>query len=287
MWANYHTHSNFCDGRGTPDEILNSAKHKHVLSIGLSSHAPLPFPKPWCMKANQLKDYFLTIDHLKKSHSGIEIACGLEVDYVPNQIGPADLQSRLDYTIGSIHFVDALPDGTPWEVDGAADTFQQGFNSIFGKNARAAISRYFELTREMITRSTPDIVGHLDKIKIQNKNNSLFQESESWYRAEVRQTLRQIREAGCVLEVNTRGLYQQKTVDPYPSPWVLAQAHELGLPVTLSSDAHHPDQLTCQFNETAAILYEIGFRHLMVWYTGRWQLVSFNPNGIQFSELSR
>lgn len=287
MWANYHTHSNFCDGRGTPDEILNSAKQKHVLSIGLSSHAPLPFPKPWCMKANQLKDYFLTIDHLKKSHSGIEIACGLEVDYVPNQIGPADLQSRLDYTIGSIHFVDALPDGTPWEVDGAADTFQQGFNSIFGKNARAAISRYFELTREMITRSTPDIVGHLDKIKIQNKNNSLFQESESWYRAEVRQTLRQIREAGCVLEVNTRGLYQKKTVDPYPSPWVLAQAHELGLPVTLSSDAHHPDQLTCEFTETAAILYEIGFRHLMVWYTGRWQLVSFNPHGIQFSELSR
>ncbi|MFO0268759.1 MAG: histidinol phosphatase, partial [Cyclobacteriaceae bacterium] len=181
----------------------------------------------------------------------------------------------MDYTICSIHFVDALPEGTPWEVDGAAATLQQGFNSIFRKNARSAISRYFELTREMIARSTPDIVGHLDKIKIQNKNNSLFQESESWYRAEVRQTLRQIREAECVLEVNTRGLYQKKTVDPYPSPWVLAQAHELGLPVTLSSDAHHPDQLTCEFTETAAILYEIGFRHLMVWYTGRWQLVSF------------
>jgi len=279
MWSNFHTHSNYCDGKGTFQQYL--AKQA-VSSIGFSSHAPVPFQCKWCMKSDDLPQYLSEINTLKKTAGSTEVYAGLEIDYIPGKISPLDFAPQLDYTIGSIHFVEAFPDGTPWEIDGQHTLFMEGLNQIFQSDIKAAITCYFELTRLMVQNAQPTIVGHLDKIKIQNIDNKFYHETDQWYQHEVLKTLKAIKSTNAIIEVNTRGLYQKKSNTTYPSPWILQHILELNIPITLSSDAHHPDDIINQFPESAAQLQAIGFKTVSVLKEGKWQQLNFNETGITF-----
>lgn len=280
MWANFHMHSHYCDGKGALTEYVKAALELGMPAAGFSSHAPVPFDCLWCMKAERLDDYLREADHLKQVNEGIELYKGLEVDYIPGVISPRDFSSRLDYTIGSVHFIDAFPDGTPWEIDGLHTLFMDGLKQIFNGNIRAVIARYFTLTREMVQTAAPDVIGHLDKIKIQNINHQFYSEDESWYVTEIERTIDAIAEARTIVEVNTRGLYQKKSATPYPSPWILERLYDRRVPITLSSDAHHPSDITNRFAETSSLLSDIGFKHLSILMNNKWQSVPFNSHGI-------
>jgi histidinol-phosphatase (PHP family) len=280
MWSNFHSHSNYCDGKGELSEYLAAALTNKLVSIGFSSHAPVPFPCKWCMKKEELQSYLEDIDHLRFHHHTIEIYKSLEIDFIPGVVSPVQFRDMLDYTIGSIHFVDKLPDGTPWEIDNTSAVFQHGLEKIFNNNFKDAVSRYYELTREMIYGSAPDIIGHLDKIKMQDPDGKYFSESDSWYRDEVEKTLKLIDAANLIIEVNTRGIYQKKTKETYPSTWILEKIKARNIPVTLSSDAHVSADLINQFPETAALLHKLGFRELSVMLDGKWQQLPFNEHGI-------
>lgn len=276
MWSNFHTHTTYCDGKGSLKDCLQISGIK---SIGFSSHAPLPFGTAWAMRAEHLQDYLQEIKNLRIEEKSIELYAGLEVDYIPGIIAPTNF-NNLDYTIGSIHFVDAFPDGQPWEIDGFHSLFLEGLQTLFHNKPREAWSRYFELTREMIRQAPPTTLGHLDKMKIQNLNSTLFDEQELWYREEIKQTIDSLKGTNIIVEVNTRGLYQKKSATTYPSPWILAQIKAAGIPVTLSSDAHHPKQLFNEFSETAQLLKSIGFKQLSILLQGTWQRADFNENGL-------
>src|SRR4051812_3940064 len=116
MWANFHTHSKYCDGKGELQEYINSARKNGVIALGFSSHAPVPFECKWCMKRSNLDAYLDEIEGLQKENSDLEIYKSLEIDFIPGVISPFQFRDQLDYTIGSIHFVDKLPDGKPWEI---------------------------------------------------------------------------------------------------------------------------------------------------------------------------
>jgi histidinol-phosphatase (PHP family) len=251
-----------------------------MTSLGLSSHAPLPFDCKWCMKPANLDAYLADIEAAQQQYPGLEIYKGLEIDFIPGVIAPTTFRHQLDYTIGSIHFVDEFADGRRWEIDGLHSFFLEGLEAIFHNNIQAAVTRYLALTREMIQTARPDVVGHLDKIKIQNTGNKFFSETDAWYRQEVMHTLDVIAASGAVLEVNTRGIYQKKSTTTYPGPWILEQAFEKHIPVTISSDAHHPNDLTNQFSETATLLADIGYRHLALLRNGSWQPIPFTPHGL-------
>jgi len=280
MWSNFHGHSNYCDGKGEIEMYVQKALDLSMISIGISSHAPLPFPCNWCMKPAYLNSYLSDLEKVRSQHHAIEIYCGLEVDYIPDTVGPKNFRNRLDYTVGSIHFVEQFEDGTPWEIDGPHQFFLEGFEKIFRQNARETLTRYFELTREMISNDCPTLVGHLDKIKIQNLDNKLFHEQDAWYQQEIKRTVDLIGQSCAIVEVNTRGLYQKKSATTYPSPWVLEYIHQKKIPIALSSDAHHPDDLINQFDSTASLLKQIGFKNLSTLHEGRWQSLPFNEHGI-------
>lgn len=278
MWSNFHTHCNYCDGKGVFKDFLTSHTIK---SLGFSSHAPLPFDCPWSMKPEKLQSYLQEIKQLAKVEKNIELYGGLEVDYIPELTGPHYFR-QFDFTVGSIHFVDKLPNGTYWEIDGMHTLFLEGLKSIFNNKYRDAWNRYFELTREMIRSSPPTILGHLDKMKIQNLDHKFFDEQEIWYRNEMKQTIDELKGTNIIVEVNTRGLYQKKSLTTYPSPWVLVLLKAAGIPITLSSDAHHPDQLIQEFPQTAHLLNKIGFKKLSILTEGEWKEVNFNENGLLF-----
>jgi histidinol-phosphatase (PHP family) len=82
------------------------------------------------------------------------------------------------------------------------------------------------------------------------------------------------------VEVNTRGIYQKKSATTYPSPWILELLQQENIPITISSDAHHADDLVNQFESTATLLQRIGFKKIQILNEGEWKPFTFNENGI-------
>lgn len=277
MWSNFHTHSHYCDGKGALRDYLAVAVKSGVKYLGFSSHAPISGDCPWCLKAADLPDYLAEIESLRADFPQVELYKGLEIDYVPGSIAPKDFADQLDYTVGSIHFVDAFK-GKRWEIDSTSDVFRTGLSEIFGNDIRKAVGRYYALTREMIRQSPPDILGHLDKIKM-NAEHIFFDETEPWYRDQIDETLNTIVTSGTIVEVNTRGLYKKKTATPYPSPWILERISDAGIPVMLNSDAHHPEDLTREFELTLSLLKDTGFKQLSVLCGGHWREIPIEAYG--------
>lgn len=284
-WTNFHSHTYYSDGKFSPEDYIQTAIEMDMPALGISCHNPLPFFRPWSMKGEKFAQYCGEIRQLRKKYSdNIEIYLGMEVDYVP---GYTDIEflnvqlSKLDYWVGSIHFVDTFPDGDPWEIDGPHSLFLKGFENIFQRNARAAISRYFQLTREMIHELAPPVLGHMDKIIIQSEDGQLFNDQEKWYQDEVMKTLEVVKEAGTIVEVNTRGNYKMK-LDPYPGRWILERIHELEIPIMINSDCHHPQELIACFPDTSLMLGTLGFEQVTVLKGGKWQTLPFSEQGIKW-----
>ena len=273
-WSNFHSHSEFCDGKHSLDQYAAQALQLGMTSLGFSGHAPLPFPCRWCMKSEDTELYLSSIRQLKHQYDGdLQLYAGLEVDYVPGHTSPVHFRINklnLDYTIGSIHFVDFFDSGEPWEVDGSFSVFKLGLQEIFRGDVKRAVQRYFALTREMIDNFTPSIVGHLDKIKIHNQHLRLFSEQDSWYQREIDATLESLSRSGAILEVNTRGIYTKKSFEAYPGNHILEGAFQREIPITLSSDAHHPKDLIRLFPEAAKTLKKIGYTSIRTLQDNKW-----------------
>ena len=244
MWTNYHSHSHYCDGKEPIELHLQAAIDKGFYAFGCSSHAPVDFENSWSMPFEKRGEYVAEIRRLQQKYDGqLRVYAGLEVDYIPGRVGPHSSyiqEMDLDYTIGSVHFVDAFDHGYPWCIDGTHQVFLDGLQAIWNGDVEAAVRRYYELIRQMVQEECPDVVGHMDKIKMQNEGGKLFSEDADWYREAVKETLSVIQEVGVIVEVNTRGIYKKKVEDAYPSPWVLAEMHKLDIPICLNSDSHHP-----------------------------------------------
>ena len=91
MRANYHTHSTWCDGRGTPREMAESAIAKGFDVLGFSSHAMLPQDDvDWVLTPEKAPRYAAEIRALAGEYAPrIRILCGVEADYVPGGAEPS------------------------------------------------------------------------------------------------------------------------------------------------------------------------------------------------------
>jgi len=261
--ANYHTHSRYDDGCGELEEYAAMALNKGLKYLGFSGHAPLPFETLWNIKAAELDSYLSTVRRLKQEYNGrLEILVGLEIDYIPEIISPRCDYVRalkLDYTLGSVHFLNPLPDGTQWTVDGTRDELERGLGEVFGGDVRAMVEEYYRRVRAMLTYSPPDIVGHIDLVKKNNRSGEYFKESETWYRQAVKETLAALKKSGSIMEINTGGLARNTSCALYPSEWILAECLKLEIPVMINSDAHAPEGLDAFMDETSLKLKEMGF----------------------------
>lgn len=270
MWSNLHTHSTWCDGKSTPDELVSRALVSGMSSLGFASHAP--FPCAWCLAPEKLDNYLKDMERLKAT-APIPVLAGLEVDYIPGVIGPSDFQDQLDFTIGSVHFVDG--EGTfRWEADTSLLQFKEGLQRIFHGDVQQAVTRYFTLMRDMLINSRPDILGHMDRIKMHNTEMHFFNEDASWYRDQLVHTLECARDLGVVVEINTRGLYKKRHVETYPGDFACQRIAEMKIPVMLALDAHYEGELITCFAEIAERLKRFGIREVLRLASKGWESVS-------------
>jgi histidinol-phosphatase (PHP family) len=273
---NLHTHTKYCDGTGDPEEYVKTAIDKGFHTLGFSSHAPVPFKNNFAIKDdNELQNYCKTIRGLQqKYHDRISICLALEIDYideVSRDFSEFIQACRLDYTIGSVHLVKNGSDQRLWFIDGArVETYTEGLENIFGGDARKAVTAYYQQLNRMVSEQKPDIIGHFDKIKMHNQDR-YFREDEPWYCDLVMELLENIEREGVIIEVNTRGIYKQRSQDLYPGKWILKIIKEKGLPLSLSADAHKPEEINGYYPETLEILRSFGFKNLVYFNDGRWQ----------------
>lgn len=243
-------------------------------SLGFSDHSPLPFENTFALRSEKLQEYCDAINDMRYTIGDTRVFLGLEVDYIPG-MGHSFAYFRenfpLDYLIGSVHLVRNGSVEDLWFIDGPDPaTFDDGLNRIFGGNIRKGVTAYWHQINSMLTNGKMDIVGHLDKIKMHNRNR-FFSEDEPWYTTLVDETLELVKRYGTIVEVNTRGLYKKRSDTHFPGPAILKKMHEMNIPVVISSDAHKPSELVLLFSETARMLYDIGFREVMELNTSGWE----------------
>lgn len=282
-WTNYHNHSHYDDGKNTIKEHVLGAIEHNVVSLGFSGHCPVAFKNRWCMKKEDLPQYFQDIDDVKaKYQNEIQIYKSMEIDYIPGIVSPSDPWIKglnLDYRIGSVHFTGFYEDGSPGEVDSTHQKFLHGLEHIFHGDVKALVKTFFALNRKMVCETLPDIIGHFDKIKIHN--HGLWDESAEWYRNEILTTLEEIKSAGTIVEINTRGIYKNLTRETYPGQWVLKHLYQMEIPVQINSDAHVPREITRNFDETLSMILNLGFKKVKVRVDNEWGFVHIDNNGLK------
>jgi histidinol-phosphatase (PHP family) len=227
----------------------------------------MPFENKYAIPAEKLLDYMAEIDRLKlKYQDQINILKSLEFDYIPGVTENFEVISnkyQLDYSIGSIHLVGDQNTDHFWFTDGgSAIPYEKGLQQNYKGNIKKAVKAFYKQTNEMIDTQSPDIIGHLDKVKMHNQNR-YFTENETWYQKEIDQTLELIKSKNCIVEVNTRGLYKKRSDSLFPGIEVLKKMKALDIPITVSSDAHKPGELALFIPETIELLKQLGLTQMM------------------------
>lgn len=269
LLADYHTHTPLCrHAEGTPEAYLDQAIAHGLAEYGISDHAPQT-PEPfdeWRMLELEMPDYFAWIEAARKHAGGrIPVRAGLECDWLPNchdWIGHLDSQYDWDYLIGSIHYL-----GDGWDFDNP---------KWLGRWAEIDVeevwTRYWEEYAVMAQSGLFDFLGHPDLIK------KFSYRPAGDLRRFYGPVIEAIVDGGAAIELNTAG-FHKPCAEQYPSAEFLKLAAEAGIPVTLSSDAHHPSEVARDFDKGLNLLKEAGFTRLCRFEKRERSLVSIEPVG--------
>lgn len=275
--VNLHTHSNYCDGSSSLEEYVKKAIDLGNRGIGFSSHAPISLASDWHMDASNFSNYLGEINSLKiKYASQIEIFKGLEIDYLKNtsKMFSSDLKD-LDFVIGSVHY---LGEHTQvFGIDGTDDEFLGGLTKCFDGQIRELVTSYYLSIIEMVHGPKIDIIGHFDLVKKLNKNNKYFDETASWYKDVVINTLNRLKDEEVIFEVNTRGCYKGFSDEYYPSDWIIRLLIDRDMPITISSDAHQSSELNYEFERVVRKLLGFGLESICILKGGKWTTTELVP----------
>lgn len=77
-----HTHTNYSDGRDTPEEMIRAAIALGLETIGLSDHSYMSFDESWCIPKSCIEAYRAEIRSLAEKYKGqIRVLTGMEQDF--------------------------------------------------------------------------------------------------------------------------------------------------------------------------------------------------------------
>ena len=259
MIVDLHNHTPLCNhAEGEMREYIEVAIKNGTKYFGFSDHAPMDFDPKYRMSFSDMLNYEKSVLELKKIYSKkIEILVAYEVDYLPGHMDERVLNADVDYLIGSVHFLKGWGFDNP-EFIGKYE--EQNIDEIWQK--------YFDTIQEMANSKLFDVVGHFDLIKVFKfmPNTDINKMALS--------ALKAIKKADMTLELNVAG-YRKPVKEAYPSKNLLSLAFELEIPITFSSDAHKPEQVSMYSNEITALAKEVGYKECAVFHKRQRKMVSF------------
>jgi histidinol-phosphatase (PHP family) len=254
----YHVHGNFC-GHATGDleEYVAEALRRRFVEIGFSAHLPkVKDPDPYhAMLEEELPRYVERIRSLQERYRGLlTIKLGIEADYFEGY--EAETRRLLDahpfdYVFGALHFLG------DWHF-----TSREGLPRYEQEDPDEAFPRYFSLVERLITSGLFDVLAHPDAIR--RAGFSPRAPMEEAYR----RVARLLRERGMAIEVNTAGI-RRRTGSLYPVRRFLEIAAGEGIPVTIGSDAHAPEDVGRDFDEAFRLLRDLGIGEIATYSARR------------------
>lgn len=255
LW-DFHLHTNFSGDSDTPPaRQIEKAISLGMERICITDHHDYDVVSPIDFTLD-FSSYFQTMNELRERYKDqIRLEIGVELglqrhisDYLKQLIHTYDF----DFIIGSSHFIDGL------------DPYYPSFYE--NRTENEAFRRFFQISLERIqAMDCFDSYGHLDFIiRYCPTKNSRYQAAD--YREYIDSILKILIEKGKALECNTGG-FRYGLNQPNPCRDILLRYRQLGGELlTVGSDAHTPDYVGHEFNLTAELLKECGFRYYTVYH---------------------
>jgi histidinol-phosphatase (PHP family) len=270
MLTDYHTHLRPDTLDATADRFFNEtnvvrylevATERGIEELGFAEHVyrfreSLEVWRHPFWEQNATDDLDAYCDFLLEMRAaGHSVKLGIEVDYIP---GREDRIAALidgrpwDYVIGSVHFIaDRAVDHEGYDAwrESAPDEVWRDYFSTLGAAAGSGLF---------------DILAHPDLVKIWGAERPPpSREREVFYELAIEEIAR----SDVAIEVSTAGL-RKPVGEIYPSRELLDMCLAAGRPVSLSSDAHEPDQLGYGYERALEFLRDAGVSAVSV-FDGR------------------
>ena len=255
MKQNLHTHTVFCDGKDTPEELITRAIELGFESLGFSKHSHMRpnyyAPDPG---VDSLEEYCAEILSLKEKYKGrFEIFLGLEADMLYD--GSLD---GFDYLIGSVHYLGLRGHRVPF--DRTAEHVKNLIKEFFGGDGLAFAKCYYEHLARLPEYGDYDIIGHFDLITKHADTVKFFDETSKEYYAAAFEAAAALKGKIPFFEVNTGAISRGYRKTPYPDPLILRELKRLGFGAVITSDCHDKRHLDCAYGDAVALLEAAGFR---------------------------
>ena len=249
--GDFHTHTTYCDGKNTAEEMLQRAVDMGLSHYGFSGHAMTSYDFSCCMNLEETAAYCREVNRLKEAYADkITVLRGIEQDFY------ADFPAvGYDYVIGSVH---CLKQGENFlVVDESKEKLVSIVNEVYGGDWYAMAEEYFALVAR-VPELGADIVGHIDLITKFNDGNVLFDETHPRYLEAAYKAVDTLIPYRIPFEINTGAIYRGYQTRPYPSVPILEYIGKKGGKVILSGDAHHVDGICYKFDECRKLVETIG-----------------------------
>ena len=244
---NFHTHTTFCDGKNTAEEMVTAAIERGCTELGFSTHGHMDFAD-WSISLENTERYKEEILRLKEKYRDrIKIYLGIEYDYFCDF--PTD---DYDYVIGAVHYVEK--DGNFLAVDHAASIFCNDVEKYYNGDFYAYAHDYYKLVGDLYNKTRCDIIAHFDLVTKFNQNDILFDTTDHQYRKYAGDALDALLETPAVFEVNTGAISRGYRKEPYPADFILDKIWQCGKIPVISSDTHAAATVNFMIEETAADL---------------------------------
>ncbi len=276
IYPNYHTHTHYCDGKGTAQDYVTEAIRLKMPALGFSGHAPVPFKSWWNMPANDFEKYLNETWELKEKYrEQIDIFVGIEADYLEDLLSANDFASQnLDYIISSLHFLLPKKAEQPWDFIISSGKFKTGLAQYFGNNSKQFLNYYYSQMNAMIEKGGFDIIAHIDQANKFNKHKQFFDEDTPFFKKLINETITLAAEKDIIIEINTRGRLKKLSENFYPSPAFLKMCCEKKVRICLSADAHKTSELQSFLPEAALAAKAAGYKEVFELNKTGWQAVA-------------
>lgn len=252
---NLHTHTTYCDGKDTVEEMILTACKKGFQAIGFSSHS---FMYDSLLSQQTLEDYKQEIATLKKKYADqIDIFCGLECEMrVETEL------AGFDYLIGAVHYF-------PFEdkfvgFDRNAQVVQDIIQQYFGGDGMAYAKAYYHELAKLPQYGYFDFIAHFDLITKHCENVQFFDTSSKEYQCAAIEAAEQLAGKIPYFEVNTGAMARGYRTSPYPEVFLLKELKRLGFGAIISTDCHDSACLDYGYQEAVELLKKCGFKEQFI-----------------------
>ncbi len=253
--SDFHTHTTFCDGKSSVEEMCLSAVKMNMKTLGFSGHCHMEVDEEYYM-SKTASDYRAEVNDAKNRFAeSLEILCGIEQDYYADTSADG-----YDYIIGSVHY---LKHGKDYiSVDHSEEMFRENVKKHFDGDYYAFVEEYFSLVGEVVEKTGADIIGHFDLVTKFNEGDRLFDTKHPRYVSAWKAAVDRLLKHNTPFEINTGAISRGYRSAPYPSDEIVKYIAERGGRFVLNSDSHSDGTICYQFDKWEEHFKSLGIEFL-------------------------